>query len=453
MDHPVTTHLRSRVDGIPVGVYSACTANQAAIAACLERGAPLELPVLIEATSNQVNQYGGYTGMLPEEYVRMVTGLAAGLNFPRRRLVLGGDHLGPLPWASEPSEEAMAKGAAMVARYARSGFSKIHLDASMRLGGDDAALALPTELVAARTAALAEASEAAFLEYRRGNPDAPEPVYVVGSEVPIPGGSQEDESLQVTRPEDFQEMLSLMEAAFMKRGLEAAWRRVIAAVVQPGVEFGDGSVHAYDRRKAASLTAALSPHAPLVFEGHSTDYQEAICLRGMVEDGVAILKVGPALTFAYREALFALESIERELPTLRSRPLSLLSDVLEHDMLETPEYWTKHYHGPEEELRLKRRYSYSDRCRYYLGTEAVRNAIAKLFENLRAVEIPDTLLSQFMPLQYRAVRSGRLEKDPAALARDRVGNCVDDYLFAALGDRFVPHTDGDDIHRSSRSVQ
>ena len=77
-------------------------------------------------------------------------------------------------------------------------------------------------------------------------------------------------------------------------------------VVQPGVEFGSDSVFDYSRSSAAKITGALHRYDRLVLEGHSTDYQTRYALREMVEDGVAILKVGPALTFAVREGLFAL---------------------------------------------------------------------------------------------------------------------------------------------------
>ena len=47
----------------------------------------------------------------------------------------------------------------------------------------------------------------------------------------------------------------------------------------------------------------------LVFEAHSTDYQPPESLSRLVIDGFAILKVGPGLTFALREALYALDEI------------------------------------------------------------------------------------------------------------------------------------------------
>ena len=63
--------------------------------------------MLIEATCNQVNQDGGYTGMTPADFRAFVEGIADRVGFARERLILGGDHLGPNPWRSLPAAEAL----------------------------------------------------------------------------------------------------------------------------------------------------------------------------------------------------------------------------------------------------------------------------------------------------------------------------------------------------------
>ena len=80
-------------------------------------GAITKSPVVIEATCNQVNQEGGYTGMQPADFRAFVESSAKGQGFDTRRLILGGDHLGPNPWRSRPKEEALGKAEAMVAAY------------------------------------------------------------------------------------------------------------------------------------------------------------------------------------------------------------------------------------------------------------------------------------------------------------------------------------------------
>ena len=150
----------------------------------------------------------------------------------------------------------------------------------------------------------------------------------------------------------------------------------------------------------------------------------------MVEDGIAILKVGPALTFALREGLFALNSIENEL--FRDNPeinLSNFINVLDAAMVKNPENWQKHYHGSGSSIRLARKYSFSDRCRYYLPVQEVRDALDLLINNLKSVTIPLTLISQYLPIQYTKIRNGLLNNDPESLVKDRVVNCIDEYLY------------------------
>ena len=253
--------------------------------------------------------------------------------------------------------------------------------------------------------------------------------------MPIPGGAQENEgSVTVTAPEDCEATLSTFRAAFCSNHLEAAWERVVAIVVQPGVEFADESVIEYDRTAAHSLTEHLKRHPNLVFEGHSTDYQPRQCLRKMVEDGIAILKVGPALTFALREGLFALEQIERELYGMMDFPCSHFREILEQVMLEDQGQWTKYYHGSMPEKRYARAFSYSDRARYYLTNSKVQGALRLLLDNLNTAGIPLALISQYMPVQYARVHAGILPPKAEDLLMDRVGDCIDDYLYAVLRD-------------------
>jgi len=428
--HPMKEIIKKQKMGIPAGIYSACRANDLVLEAVMERAKEDNDVVLIEATANQVNQYGGYTGMLPADFKNFVYKLADKVGFPKNKIILGGDHLGPLTWKNEPSQSAMEKAKELIRQFVLAGFTKIHIDTSMHLGDDNSNEKLDTKVIAERGAILAEVAEEAYKELKGSNPETTHPVYVVGSEVPIPGGIQDEEGLQVTRVADFEETVQVFKDAFIKHGLENAWDNVIAVVVQPGVEFGDEGIHEYNREASKDLCNALTKYPNLVFEGHSTDYQTKYAFREMVQDGIAILKVGPALTFALREALFSLSYIENELITKNTgRTPSGFIKVLENVMVKNPDYWKKHYHGDEHKLRLARKYSLSDRCRYYLPLPEVQKAINQLFENLRSVKIPLTLISQYMPIQYTKVREGKLSNDPASLAKDRVVNCIDEYLY------------------------
>lgn len=255
---------------------------------------------------------------------------------------------------------------------------------------------------------------------------------MIGTEVPPPGGIRSGEdAVPVTKVEDLLETVALCREAFGAAGLHDAWSRTCAVVAQPGVEFGDHEVHAYDREKASAFCRAARDIPGIVLEGHSTDYQAPVYLRQLVEDGVAILKVGPALTFALRECLFGLESIERELLGRRGAlRLSSLADSLDLAMTDNPAHWVGYYAGDEEGRRIARRYSFSDRSRYYWNVPAVREAARVLLDNLARTEIPLTLLSQFLPLQYRRVRENCLRPEPVALLRESVRSVLRDYSAA-----------------------
>lgn len=405
----------------PVGIYSVCSAHPLVLEAAVRQAAANGSDLLVEATSNQVNQLGGYTGMRPEGFRSFTLGIAAAHGLTPERLILGGDHLGPNPWQHLPAEEAMLLAEAMVREYSRAGFTKIHLDASMSCKGDPTPL--PDSIVAERAARLCRAAE----EASEGAPR----YYIIGTEVPIPGGATESlTELQVTSYAQAKNTLDIHREIFFAAGLGEVWPRVIALVVQPGVEFNHTSVVDYDANKTVSLRKLLNDQDGIVFEAHSTDYQKPHAYKDLVRDGFAILKVGPALTFALREALFALERIERELvPDSRC---SHLVETVECEMVQHPEHWRKHYHGSAEDLRLLRRYSYSDRIRYYWPEPEVKATVDLLISNLESVSIPETLLSAVMPDQYRAVRAGDLRATPHELVIHAIQQALQPYASACV---------------------
>jgi D-tagatose-1,6-bisphosphate aldolase subunit GatZ/KbaZ len=396
-----------------------CSAHPWVLEAAMEQALADESHLLIEATSNQVNHEGGYTGMQPADFRRLVEEIAGRKGFDASRLILGGDHLGPNPWQRRPAADAMREAERMVDGYARAGFTKIHLDASMACGDERGPL--DDETIARRAARLCAVAEQAA--------GGEKPLYVIGTEVPVPGGAMESLShLQPTSSEGAAKTLDVHQRVFAEAGLAAAWPRVIALVVQPGVEFNHLSVVDYDPPPAAHLTELLREQKALVYEAHSTDYQRPQAYRALVRDGFAILKVGPALTFALRETLEALEQMENELAPAEKR--SHLMDVLERAMLDDPRHWQQHYHGTPQEQRLLRRYSYSDRVRYYWTAPQVQEAVDRLMANLGGVEIPETMLSAYLPGAYEAVRAGSLKAEPKALAIHRVREAMAPYAAA-----------------------
>jgi D-tagatose-1,6-bisphosphate aldolase subunit GatZ/KbaZ len=300
--------------------------------------------------------------------------------------------------------------------------------------GDDPAGPLPVEVCAARAARLARVAEAAHGAETARDEGLPAPWYVIGTEVPIPGGahadlaSEHEEGVAVTTVASVRQTLDATRAAFRREGVEHVWDRVLAVVVQPGVEFGDDFVLDYQPEKAQGL-ARFIEGTGLVYEAHSTDYQTREALKHLVRDHFAILKVGPALTFAFREAVFALAMMEGELFPRAAR--SNLIEVLDAVMVRHPDHWRKYYHGTAEEQAFKRKFSLSDRARYYWGDAAVQAALARLLENLRGRPLPGALLSQYAPVQGEKVRAGAMPNTPDALILDRIGDVLQDYAFAA----------------------
>ena len=411
------------------GIPSFCTANDLVIEACLKQAMRFEDDVLVEATANQVNQFGGYTGMKPADYRDFVYEIADNIGFPREKIILGGDHLGPLTWQNEPEKEAMEKAVELVRLFVLAGFKKIHLDTSMRVADDPADRPLSDETIAGRGAVLYEACENAYQELLRENPGEIRPAFIIGSEVPIPGGAQTAESsISVTEPADVENTLAVYRQEFAKRGLEDAFENIIGIVVQPGVEFGDEDIFHYNRVNAVKLTTSMKKYNKIVMEGHSTDYQSPKELKEMVEDGIAILKVGPALTFSLREGLFALSLMEKQLVPVEKQANFI--EVMEETMLRNPSNWQKHYHGTEKQLANKRKYSFSDRCRYYFALPEMKEAVGKLFRNLDETEIPLSMLRQYMPVQYVKVRDGILPRTARELAEDCVVHLIEDYNYA-----------------------
>jgi D-tagatose-1,6-bisphosphate aldolase subunit GatZ/KbaZ len=399
-----------------------CSAHPWVLEAAMDQALADGSHLLIEATSNQVNHEGGYTGMQPEDFRRLVLEIAGAKGLDASRLILGGDHLGPNPWQSRPAADAMREAEKMVEGYARAGFTKIHLDASMACGDERGPL--DDETIARRAAQLCAVAERSS--------GGEKPVYVIGTEVPVPGGATESLShLHPTNRSAAAKTLEVHRRVFDEAGLSAAWPRVIALVVQPGVEFNHLSVVDYAPALATHLTELLREQNALVYEAHSTDYQPPEAYRNLVRDGFAILKVGPALTFAMREALEALQQIESELTPAEKR--SHLMEVLEQAMLDDPRHWRHHYHGSESEQRLLRRYSYSDRVRYYWTAPQVKDAVERLIENLRAVEIPETMLSAYLPDAYRAVRAGELQPDAKSIVIHRIRAAIAPYAEACAG--------------------
>ncbi|CAN5407822.1 D-tagatose-bisphosphate aldolase, class II, non-catalytic subunit [soil metagenome] len=423
MTHPLDVVVHPGNGDGTVGVPSVCSAHPLVLEAALEHAKDGDHAVLIEATSNQVDQYGGYTGMRPTDFRTLVEQIAHRIGFPVERIVLGGDHLGPNRWRHLTADAAMANVDELVRSYVSAGYTKLHLDCSYPCADDDGPLT--DAVVAARATRMlavseAEAARAGLTGRMR---------YVIGTEVPTPGGADHHiDELAATRADDAQVTLDAHRLAFDRAGLGHVWPQVMALVVQPGVEFDHWRVVDYDRDGTTALRTALDAESTMTFEAHSTDYQNPAALAALVTDGWRVLKVGPWLTFAMREALFALAAIEMEI--VAPDQCSNLAAVIERRMLAAPEHWERYYTGSTHDKTIARRYSYSDRMRYYWADHEIDDAVQLMLKNLSAQGIPEPMLSAYLPEQYERVRAGLITADPRGLVIDRVAGVLRSYAQA-----------------------
>ena len=369
---------------------SVCSAHPDVLAASLREAARRNVPLIVEATSNQVNQFGGYTGMTPTNFVALVRDIAAKVGASEELLIFGGDHLGPQAWKDLPAEDAMARARDMMRAYVTAGFTKIHLDCSEGCAGEPAHAG--DQLAATRAADLAQVCEEAAGPGSRLS-------YIVGTEVPPPGGARagEDDAILPTPPQNAAATLEAHRRAFAESGLADAWTRVRGLVVQPGLEFAPAHVDRFDMDQPDLLSPVLDGHDQFSFEAHSTDYQYPEVFKALGQRHFAVLKVGPALTFAYREAVYALSAIDGWLSG--SAPLS---ELMENKMLAQPKYWKAHYDGDEARLHLLRHFGYADRIRYYWADAEVKEAVAALEARIDNVEIPEPLMAQYIDADWRA---------------------------------------------------
>jgi D-tagatose-1,6-bisphosphate aldolase subunit GatZ/KbaZ len=402
--------------GEAVAIPSVCSAHPEVLRASLAMAERLDRAIVIEATSNQVNQDGGYTGMTPAAFIAFVRRLAMETNTDPARIVFGGDHLGPQAWRRLPADQAMAKAHVMVRDYVQAGFTKIHLDCSEGCAGE--AAQLDDAVTVPRAADLARTCRDAGAEAL---------LYVVGTEVPPPGGARSEDHADIpaTRPQAARETLDAHIVAFHDVG------EIGGLVVQPGVEFSPMSVHHLPLDRDPGLREAIAHHPGVCLEAHSTDYQHPQGFVRLAELGFAFQKVGPALTFAYRQAVYALDHL-RTLAGWRADDADLRS-TMETVMLAEPGYWQGHYQGAD--LALQRHFGLADRIRYYWPHPDALAAVATLMEDLGGRHLPEPLLWQVFGTDVLDRAEAISGPYPTRLIHATIEAALAPYFFAHAGGR------------------
>lgn len=255
-------------------------------------------------------------------------------------------------------------------------------------------------------------------------PSAQSLIYIIGTEVPIPGGETDDmQTLSVTSVERLNQTLETHREAFDQQGLTSVWPRIVSVVTQPGVDFSHNSVHTFQPEEAADLAKAISGLSGLTFEAHSTDYKSSEALKLLVTNHFFFLKVGPELTFRLREAVFALASIEKQ---IKVKDTADLIDAVDRAMDESPTNWISHYQGDFDTVQQLRHFSYSDRIRYYWSVPSVRDALEKLIFNLENQRLPATIVSQY----FHQRPFGVSEAEPRQLISNHVKSSIERYYKA-----------------------
>ncbi|MDK2886466.1 MAG: D-tagatose,6-bisphosphate aldolase subunit GatZ/KbaZ [Thermosipho sp. (in: thermotogales)] len=396
------------------GIFSVCSSNEYVIRASIEFAKEKNEYLLLEATCHQVNQFGGYTGFTPEKYVEYIKDLIKKYNFPEDKLLLGGDHLGPDPWKEMPASLAMENAEELVKSFVKAGFRKIHLDCSMPLGNDTKKLNVLT--IAKREARLYEIAE----KYSQST----KLVYVVGTEVPAAGGGEE--VTDVTTLDELRDSLESLEKVF--QNFPGALEKIITMVVRLGISFNNYEVDDYNSDKTKDILNYIK-NKRLFIEAHSTDYQSKKALKEMVSDGIRILKVGPALTSAFRRAVFFLTFIEDEIIE-KDKKSNLIKKIVTV-MKKMPKYWKKYYTDSNKSIEIMLKYSLLDRIRYYWNEPEIKDSLNILLRNLEN-NIPDELLYQFFPEQFELIRLGILKNTPEEIIKYEIKKELQKYYEAII---------------------
>lgn len=412
-DRRLVTHVTNTLAGHGTALVSVCTAQPDCLDAALMLARDRGRDILIEATSNQVNQYGGYTGLTPAAFIADMRARITRLGVDPSSVFFGGDHLGPQAWKHLPAEDAMSKAHQMLREYVEAGFTKIHLDCSEGCAGEPAVL--DDHTVATRAAKLAQTCEA-----HAPNPEAL--VYVIGTEVPPPGGARTGhDSVTPTAPNSVRQTLAIHKAAFSPK----TWARVVGVVVQPGLEFGAATLDRFPMDGPDELSPVLADWPGIAFEAHSTDYQDPEVFPELARRRFAFLKVGPALTFAYREAIYALDAIRGWYDAAASPLPTVMQGLIDAN----PDTWAAHFKADGAALGHLQHFSYSDRIRYLWPHAEAQAAVNDLLDALENLTPMDPLLLQYLSRDIVDAITQSRQSWPRAVITAKVQTALSPYLF------------------------
>ena len=347
-------------------VPSFCTSNIEVLKIIILYCKRKKLPCLIESTSNQVNQFGGYSGKTPQEFYNNIKKILKKNNFSSRNFYMGGDHLGPLPWKKKNEKTAVNNSVQLINKCLDSNYSKIHVDTSIKCINDKI---INHSIIFDRTKYILQNSK---LKKKLGKT-----FLIIGTEVPL-SGSNEKGKIKLTQinqinleVKKFKDLLKTLYKKKLKFGL----------VIEPGMRFMHNSIQ---KPNFANFEPKrkISKKNNFVYEAHSTDYQPLGVLIKLVKNNFKFLKVGPELTYNYSRSLFLMEKIEKK---YLKNNFSKIKDNIMSTMLKDKKYWKDYYSGSSLKVKKLILNSKLDRMRYYLNKHKIKISINKLKKNINSL--------------------------------------------------------------------
>ena len=341
---------------------SFCTSNFDVIKAILFYSKYLNLPVLLECTSNQVNQNRGYSGLKPKDFRKKVISLSKKIKLNKKKIIFGADHLGPLPWKDLDKKKAFRNAKNLLKSVLNEDFEKIHLDTTIICKNDKK---FSIDVIQNRFFKLFELIPKKKLRKL---------YLVVGSEVPFAGGGNLTDN--ISNLKDIQKDFSTYNNIINKGRTKSV---NFALVIEPGMSFSNSRVRKPDFEKLTEISN-FSKKNNLHFEAHSTDYQKEEVLKKLVKLNFKFLKVGPELTFKLHESIKYMLRIEKTFVPFKNR--SNLDKTLLAEMKKYPKYWKSYYKGNKNKINFLKFNSLLDRARYYWNFNKIINSKNKLYKNI-----------------------------------------------------------------------
>lgn len=338
------------------GLPSFCTANFLVLKTLLIFCKKNKLPALIESTSNQVNQFGGYSKNQPKDFIKKMHGFIKSFKINKKSIYFGGDHLGPLPWKNNKSSIALKNSIKLIDLYLKANYQKIHIDTSIQCKDDKF---ITDKIIFARTEYI--------LKNLTNKKKLNKIFFVFGTEVPFAGGNDK-KKFKITKNNkiitDYQNFSKLLNS-------EKLSSKDFALVIEPGMKFKNNSI-TKPNFKSFEVNRKFSKKNKFYYEAHSTDYQDPETLKKLVNNNFKILKVGPELTYNLIKSFLFMQEIEK----FFLRRKSNFQKIIIKKMLFNNFYWKDFFkRGSKKKLEKNLLNSFYDRARYYLCNNDVINSI------------------------------------------------------------------------------